>query len=63
MFVNLCGKQIRTMAMLNLLTKVIALICILLNVSGAAPKVKTELYFEALCPSCQAFTTGVLFSH
>lgn len=23
-----------------------------------APKVKLEVYFEALCPGCQEFTTG-----
>jgi hypothetical protein len=25
-----------------------------------APKVKLEVYFEALCPGCQEFTTGAL---
>jgi hypothetical protein len=25
-----------------------------------APKVKLEVYFEALCPGCQEFTTGTL---
>lgn len=26
-----------------------------------APKVKLEVYFEALCPGCQDFTTGEQF--
>ncbi len=30
------------------------------STSTEAPKVKLEVYFEALCPGCQEFTTGAL---
>lgn len=32
------------------------------KVQTDAPKVKLEVYFEALCPGCQDFTTGFFSS-